>query len=174
MKYKLKFVITVAVIVLVLDHLTKWLVVQYIPLGTHISVFPGLFELAHGRNTGAAFGFLSGWDSSLKNWLFYAIGVFAVFFLYNYLKTVAESDKVSILALGLVLGGALGNILDRIMRGSVVDFLAFHIYDKVWDFTLAGYHVVLPLSWPSFNIADSAISVAVVLLIVQNLRSSQK
>lgn len=170
MKSKIKFVLIVAVVVMILDVLTKWLIVKYLPMGDKIPVIPHFFDIVHGRNTGAAFGMLGGWDSSLKNWFFYAIGLFALVFLYFYLKTVSQKDKISLLALGFILGGALGNIIDRIWRGSVVDFLSFHINDRVWEFKLFGNQVVMPLSWPAFNVADSVITVAVFLLVIQTLR----
>jgi len=173
MKSKIKFVLWVAVVVVILDCLTKWLIVKYLPQGQTLAVIPNVFDIVHGRNTGAAFGLLSGWNSSLKNWFFYGIGVVAVVFLYYYLKSVSYADKFSMYALGFILGGAIGNIVDRVLRGSVVDFLSFHYYDRILDFTLFGYHVTLPLTWPAFNIADTAISIAVGLLILQNIRQKK-
>lgn len=170
MKSKLKFMVIVAVVVVALDVLTKWLIVQYVPLGSEIPVITHFFDIVHGRNTGAAFGLLSGWDSPLKNWFFYLIGIAAVVFLYYYTKSVTENDKISLLALGFILGGALGNVIDRLARSSVVDFLSFHIYDRIWKFTLFGYRIEIPLTWPAFNVADSAITVAVVLLVIQAFR----
>src|SRR5687768_6560912 len=123
MKPKLQLALTIALIVILLDHLTKWLIVQNIPMGDEIAIIPGIFDLVHGRNTGAAFGVLSGWDSPFRDWFFYGMGLIALVFLYQYLKTTHHDDKVTITALGLILGGASGNIIDRAVRGSVVDFL---------------------------------------------------
>jgi len=170
MKQKLRFVIIIAAIILILDHLTKWLIVAYVPQGSVVSVIQGVFDIVHGRNTGAAFGFLSNWDSSFRNLFFYAVGLVALVFLYFYIKSVSCKDRFSLVALGFILGGALGNILDRFFRGSVVDFLSVHYYNKVWEFTALGYDVRIPLDWPAFNVADSAISVAVLMLIFQNIR----
>jgi signal peptidase II len=166
---KLKHVFIVAAIVLVLDHLTKWLIVAYVPQGSEVTVINGIFDIVHGRNTGAAFGVMSAWDNAHKNWFFYAMGIVAGIFLFNYLKSVPESDKVSITALGFILGGALGNITDRMLRGSVVDFLSFHYYDRVASFSIFGQNWLFPLTWPAFNVADSAISTAVVILILKGL-----
>lgn len=173
MKRKLKFMGIVAAVVIALDVLTKWLIVENLALGAEIPVIPNLFDIVHGRNTGAAFGILSDWHSAFKNWFFYLIAVFAAVFLYYYMKSVPARDKISLTALGFILGGALGNLIDRIWRGSVVDFLSFHYYDKVLRFSLFGDEFEIPLSWPAFNLADSAITVAVVLLVVQALRGTK-
>ncbi|MCP5463862.1 MAG: signal peptidase II [Deltaproteobacteria bacterium] len=172
MKTKLKIILRLAALVFVLDHLTKALVDTYLPLGSEVTIINGFFDLVHGRNTGAAFGVLSGWDSPWRNLFFYGIGVLACVFLYQYAKTIEEEDKISLSALGLILGGALGNLTDRFWRGSVVDFLSFHINNKIINTEIFGYHVVIPLTWPAFNVADIAITCAVVLLIIQNLRMS--
>ena len=174
MKNKLKIVLLVAVCIVLLDQITKWMIVRWVPLGTEVPVIAGVFDIVHGRNTGAAFGMLHAWDSSFKNLLFYAIGIVAVIFLFNYIKTVAEKDRLSIDALGLILGGACGNVIDRIVRGSVVDFLSVHYHDVIWHFTFLGYRLTVPLIWPSFKVADAAISVAVVLLVIQNLKTAKK
>lgn len=171
MKKKLRIIVILALTVLVLDHLTKWLIVREIPMGVEIPIITGFFDIVHGRNTGAAFGFLSAWHSPFKNWFFYGVGVVALIFLYNFTRSLKDEDRFSLTAVGLVLGGALGNIMDRIVRGSVVDFLSFHYYDKVWTPTLFGTHFIVPLTWPAFNVADSAITIAVILLLWQNLKT---
>lgn len=173
MKSKLKWVFVIALVVLVLDHVTKALIVQYVPLGTGFPVIPGFFDIVHGRNTGAAFGFLAGWDSPLKNWFFYLIGLVAAGFLYYYIKSLPAGDRISLVALSLIAGGALGNLTDRLWRGSVVDFLSVHYHHGLWEPQIAGYQFTIPLTWPAFNVADAAISTAVFLLIVQNIRSSK-
>lgn len=174
MKKKLRLISILAVTVLVLDHLTKWLIVRDVPMGVEIPVIPGFFDIVHGRNTGAAFGFLSAWHSPLKNWFFYGVGIAALIFLYQFTRTLKDNDKISLIAVGLVLGGALGNIIDRAIRGSVVDFVSFHYYDAVWTPSFFGYNFIVPLTWPAFNVADSAITVAVCLLLWQNLKALRK
>jgi signal peptidase II len=174
MKSKLRLVLIAAFCVFLLDQVTKALIVAYLPQGGLVTVLPGIFDIVHGRNTGAAFGMLHGWNSTLKNGVFYAIGIVALIFLFHYLKTLADKEKWSIAALGLILGGALGNITDRLFRGSVVDFLSLHYHDKIWTGQALGYRWSIPLYWPSFNVADSAICVAVAILVIQNLKCSKK
>lgn len=171
MKHKLKPIVVIALIVFVLDHITKWLIVEHVPMGHQIPIIAGFFDIVHGRNTGAAFGLLSGWQSNYKNLFFYAIGVVAAVFIYYYIKSLPDHDRLSVYALSLVIGGALGNLTDRMWRGSVVDFLSVHVYNEIWTFQMFGYEFVIPLTWPAFNVADSAITVAIVLLVIQNIRT---
>lgn len=172
MKSKLKLILSIAAVVLVLDHVTKYLIVQNLTQGTVIPVIKGFFDIVHTRNTGAAFGFMADWDFAYKNVIFYIIGLVALVFLYFYAKGTELKDKVTLTAIGLILGGAMGNVSDRFIRGSVVDFLSVHIHNEVLDFVAFGYRVVLPLTWPAFNVADMAISVAVVFLVWQNIKQS--
>lgn len=171
MAKKLKFVFIVAVIVFILDQVTKWLIVQHVPVGTEIPVINGFFDIVHGRNTGAAFGMLSQWNSVYRDWFFYIIAMVAMGFLYFYIKSVAYTDRVSLLALSLIFGGALGNVSDRIFRGSVVDFLSVHYHDKVVSFGLFGRDLIIQLIWPAFNVADMAISCAVILLVIRGFKT---
>lgn len=173
MAKKLKFVFTVAFIVLILDQITKWLIVQGVSLGAEIPVIDGFFDIVHGRNTGAAFGMLSHWDSAYRDWFFYSIAVVALVFLYFYIKSVSLTDRLSLLALSFIFGGALGNVSDRIFRGSVVDFLSVHYRDKTVSFAFWGHSWTMPLSWPAFNVADMAISCAVILLVIRGFKTSE-
>jgi signal peptidase II len=168
MKQKLKLVLTLAFIIFVFDHLTKAWIVANVPMGTGFTVIDGFFDIVHGRNTGAAFGFLADWDSPFRNLFFYGIGILAAGFLYNFTKSLPETDKRSLTAIGLILGGALGNLTDRFFRGSVVDFLSVHYHNSVKTLELFGSEFIIPLTWPAFNVADSAISVAIVLLLLEN------
>lgn len=174
MKSKLRFLIPIALIVYALDHLTKWWIVANLPRGDKITVIDGFFDIVHGRNTGAAFGFLGGWDSPHRDLFFYAIALVALIFLFFYIRSVALSDRFTLGALAFILGGAAGNITDRLMRGSVVDFLSVHYHDEVWVFSALGHHYVVPLTWPAFNVADAAISTAVVWLIIVNFLPATK
>jgi signal peptidase II len=138
--------------VVVLDQLTKWLIQQTLVFGELVPVLP-FFNLVLVYNPGAAFSFLSsapGWQRDV----FVAIGLAASAFIVWLLRRHA-SDPMFCFALALILGGALGNLIDRVMLGAVVDFLDLH---------LAGYH------WPAFNVADSAISCGAALLIWDSLR----
>ena len=140
-----------ALIILIADQFTKVLIVGYYQLGdsTQITSF---FNLVRWHNTGAAFSFLAG-ASGWQRWFFTVIGLLAAVLIVWMLKSHA-GQKLFAFALACILGGALGNVLDRILYGHVVDFLDFH-----WR----GWH------FPAFNIADSAITIGAVCLILDEL-----
>ena len=169
MRKKLCFVVIIVFCILLLDHLTKWLIVTSLPQGTYIPVIENIFDIVHTRNKGAAFGFLHGWESPYRNLLFYGIGILAFFFIFYYIKTTPYRDKITLFALALITGGALGNITDRLARDSVVDFLHFHYYDKIWSAQIFQMEFLIPLSWPAFNVADSAISVGICVLVLRSI-----
>ena len=152
---KLQVSLIVASIVLMLDFVTKRWVEAALFYGEHIPL-TSFFNLVLAYNAGAAFSFLSdatGW----QRWFFSAIAARAsVLIVYLLRKHVAE--KLFCVALSLVLGGALGNLWDRITLGHVVDFLDFHV---------GGYH------WPAFNVADSAIFIGAMLLIIDSFRRKE-
>ncbi|HEV7929837.1 MAG TPA: signal peptidase II [Nitrosospira sp.] len=154
---KLKVSLVLAGFVLVLDLLTKRWVEAALFYGEQIPL-TGFFNLVLTYNAGAAFSFLSdagGW----QRWFFSVVAAGASM-LIIYLLRKHATDKLFCLALSLILGGALGNLWDRITLGHVVDFLDFHV---------AGYH------WPAFNIADSAIFLGAALLILDSfLRKEPK
>jgi signal peptidase II len=142
-----QFLIVAAVIAL--DRLTKWLVIRHLPEAHEIPVIPGLFQLSHWENTGAAFSMFA--DSS-SPWRTLGLIGFAVIALLvvSFLLWKSGSALNSVtLALALIMGGASGNLWDRVAKGTVTDFLDFYI----------GQH-----HWPPFNIADSAIVVGSLLL----------
>ncbi|HEX2139286.1 MAG TPA: signal peptidase II [Woeseiaceae bacterium] len=150
--------IYVALLVVALDQLSKWAIVQWVPLYERIRVMPFL-NITHQRNEGAAFSFLadaSGW----QRWLFIALalGISTVIVVWLW-RLRAARQFVLASGLALVLGGAIGNVIDRIRVGYVVDFVQVLIAG--WPF-------------PSFNVADSAITVGAVLLIVDALFFSGK
>jgi signal peptidase II len=129
--------------VIVPDQIVKAMIQQKYALWATDPVIPGFFNLAHVLNKGAAFGFLNNPDSNWQIWFFAAVTVAAVGFIYFLLSTADRGDRFFIWGLGLILGGALGNLIDRLRFGFVVDFLDFYVGD---------YH------WPAFNIADIAIT----------------
>ena len=132
--------------ILLADQVTKGLVTQRFSLHENLEVIPGFFNLTYIRNTGGAFGVLAGEASRLRAGLFLAISCVALGVIF-YLYTRIPAGKPWLNAgLAMTLGGALGNLIDRIRFGEVVDFLDFHIGT---------------LHWPAFNVADSAISVGV-------------
>ena len=146
---------SLAAIVSLLDQITKYQVQKHIPLGGSIDIFPSFFNLVHTLNRGAAFGFLNRQDTSWQTYFFIGATALALVIIGNLLSKTHSSDKLSICALGLILGGALGNLADRIRTGEVVDFL---------DFFAGSWH------WPAFNIADIAITVGSLALIVSFYR----
>lgn len=136
----------VALLVLALDQASKSIVLHYIPPNASRTVIPGFFDLVNYRNRGAAFGFLNRSDIEWQFWLFLISTLIAAATIIYLLK---EARKPSMIAgLGLILGGALGNLADRLRFRSVTDFLDFY-YDQ-WH-------------WPAFNVADMGICIGAFL-----------
>ncbi|AWL12672.1 Signal peptidase II [Saliniradius amylolyticus] len=145
----------IALLVLVADQVTKQMVVKYMDLYQTIEVIP-MFNLTYVHNYGAAFSFLSnagGW----QRWLFTLIAVVISGLILYWLKQSRREQALLPCAFTLILGGALGNVVDRLMFGYVIDFLDF--YYQQWH-------------WPAFNIADSAICVGAVLLVIDAFRNN--
>lgn len=150
--------LVISLIVLVLDIWTKWLVAHHVSRSESISLIPDFFQIVHVRNTGAAFGIGANSDSQLVPLLLNA-GALAVFFVVVvYAVRTAVTDRVLQIGLHLILGGAIGNLLDRFRLGYVVDFLDVYIRD---------HH------WPAFNVADSAICIGIALLFLDMRRRSE-
>ncbi len=145
-KYFRLFII--AALVIVTDQITKRIVYNYLPLYEAVTVIPGFFNITHIHNPGGAFGFLAGQSVFWRQMVFlFVSGMAVVLIFYFYHKTPGTHLLLSI-GFALILGGAIGNIIDRILLGAVIDFLDFH----------AGkWH------WPAFNVADSAISIGIVI-----------
>ena len=141
-----------ALILFVLDWVTKQAVVSNLFYGQEIVVFP-FFDLTLRYNTGAAFSFLAqagGW----QRWFFSLIALAVVVGISWRLVKIAETNRLESLALTFVLGGAIGNLYDRLVYGHVVDFLQFH-WQQSWYF-------------PAFNLADSAITIGVILMLLES------
>ncbi|AQZ94782.1 signal peptidase II [Halopseudomonas phragmitis] len=137
-------------LVIVLDLSTKWLADSTLQMYQQVPVIPGLFSFTLAYNPGAAFSFLAdsgGW----QRWFFIAVAVGVSVLLVIWLARLAREKWLEAMALALILGGALGNLYDRVVHGHVVDFILVH-WQQSWFF-------------PAFNIADSAITVGAVLLI---------
>lgn len=171
-KYKALFIITP--IVFVVDQLTKWLVMRLIPFGEQVPVIPGYFDLVFFTNTGAAFGLFSGMGQGGRQYFFYVVAVIAVAALATFYSRIKEKERMLPVAIALVFAGIAGNIVDRIRFGAVTDFLSFHIKDAVLSLDLWGLRMQVPLSWPAFNVADSAITVAMFLLLIAAFRSERE
>ncbi len=141
-----------AVVIILIDQLTKIMAVRAFSLGQRKAVIPEFFDLTLAYNKGAAFSFLAnagGW----QRWFFTIFGLVAAGFIV-WLLIRHSGQKLFSLALTLILGGAIGNVIDRLLRGQVVDFLLF--FHNNWFF-------------PAFNVADSAITLGAVLLIADEL-----
>ena len=142
----------VAAVVIALDQLSKYAIVQRFELYEG-EVVTSFFNLVRAHNPGAAFSFLAG-AGGWQRWFFTALAVGATVFIVVMLRRHGQERMLS-LALSLIMGGAIGNAIDRLWHGHVIDFLQFH-----WN----------GAAFPSFNIADSAITLGAVLLIVDELR----
>ena len=154
----LKRHLLIALAVLVLDRMTKWIVVQTIPLEDAIPIIPGFFRLTHLENTGAAFSLFAESTSPFRTALLIAFSLAALAVVTVLLWRSRNEFNIITLSLSLILGGALGNLWDRLVNGRVTDFL---------DFYISIHH------WPPFNIADSAIVVGALLLLSQMIRADK-
>lgn len=170
MPNRIKILGIIIPIVFLADQLTKRLILKLIPLGDSIPVIPGIFDIVHTRNKGAAFGFLAETPESFRIPFFFIVSTIALTLITVYFFRLKDPRRSVYFCLALILGGALGNIYDRIFLGEVVDFLSFHWYDKVVHWEIAGMWLRFRMEWPAFNVADSAISIAVVWLMFLMMR----
>jgi signal peptidase II len=149
-----KYHFLIALTVVVADRASKWLVARSIPLHDSVSVLPGILRLTHVQNSGAAFGLFAESPSEWKVALLILFSMLALVVVSALLWKNSHRMTTTGVGLALILGGALGNLWDRLLSGHVVDF---------FDFYLGSYH------WPAFNIADSAIVVGALLLVSEIL-----
>ena len=153
----LHFILTVVIILL--DRWTKHLVASHIALYTHIQIISGFFRLTHTENTGAAFSLFADSPSQWKTTLLIAFSLVAMVIVSILLWKQTRPLTMTGIALSLILGGAVGNLWDRLASGRVVDFLLFYVKQY---------------QWPVFNLADSAIVVGASLLVLEILFSRAK
>ena len=156
---KLPWLLLISALIVVADRFTKSLVSSRIAMGDAITVIPGLLRITHWLNEGAAFSLFA--DSASPNavrWGLIAFSAIAAIAVLIALIRLGNRLSVTTVALALVLGGAVGNLHDRIRYGSVVDFIEVHIF---------GYH------WPDFNVADSCIVIGACLLLLDSLRPAK-
>lgn len=139
----------IAALILLIDQITKWLIVKNMEIGENIAVIENFFYITSHRNRGAAWGILQG-----QMWFFYIITAVVIVGLIYYIQKHTKENKVMGIALGFMLGGAVGNFIDRLFRKEVVDFINTYIFS--YDF-------------PIFNIADSALCIGVGLLFIHML-----
>ena len=158
MKWKFTYFLII-LSVLVVDQSTKIIISQTVSPYTHISVIPGFFNLTHIHNRGAIFGFFSRSGGPFISILLTVASLAALsFVIYYFLKTPA-TEKMMKISLSLILGGALGNLVDRVFKGYVVDFADFYI--RQWH-------------WPAFNVADASITIGALCLIFVLLKGRPK
>ncbi len=141
----------IAGLVVVLDLITKQAVLARLPLFDTIVVIPGFFNLTHIRNPGGAFGFMAAGSQGLRNVLFIGAATVAMGVIVYFYRNTPRTHPYLASALALIFGGAVGNLIDRLRFGEVVDFL---------DLYVGTYH------WPAFNVADSAITIGMTIFVV--------
>ena len=152
---KLKLFLGALALSIPLDQLTKEWILRSLTYSDEIPVITGFFHITHVRNPGAAFGILATSPEPVRIFFFIGVTLVAIALIFSFYRKLAPGDRFSALSLGLILGGAIGNLIDRLRHGEVVDFLHF----RLWG----GY------SWPDFNLADSFIVVGVILLVIELL-----
>ncbi|MCQ6279733.1 signal peptidase II [Bacillus sp. EB600] len=148
------FYYLIAILIILLDQITKWLIVSRMEFGDSITIINNFLYITSHRNSGAAWGILQG-----QMWLFYVITLIVIFAIIFYMQKAARGKWLLGVSLGFMLGGAIGNFIDRVVRKEVVDFIHTFIF---------GYN------FPVFNIADSALCIGVVLLMIVMLRDERE
>jgi signal peptidase II len=145
--------------VVALDQLSKWFIVANFLLHDSREVIPGFFSLTYITNTGAAFGILAGQHSTLRQVFFVAVAGVALAVIILGWRQLCGEQRLMPHALGLIAGGAVGNLIDRLRFGAVIDFLDFYVQD---------HH------WPAFNVADAAITVGVGLFLLGSMLDGRR
>lgn len=153
-----RLIIAVALGIIASDLFSKWLVQGHFSLGESRPLLPGL-ALTYVMNPGAAFSMFATWPAALRLPIFMGVTVGALWAAWHYWKGLPAEDRLSALGLGLIVGGALGNLVDRIRYHEVVDFI---------EVGVRGVY-----TWPVFNVADSAVCVGVGILIFRSLKPKQ-
>ena len=146
--------------VFLVDRLTKWLIETHVSFLDTLRVIPGFFDIVHTENRGVAFSLFNDSTSEWRTTLLVLFAIAAVVLVGGFIFRRADKlDRYSLIGFALILGGALGNVFDRIVWGRVTDFLEFYI---------GAYH------WPAFNVADSSIVIGSVLLLLEVLRPGRQ
>jgi signal peptidase II len=153
---KWQLVVAWVAAIVVVDQLTKAIVDRLMPLHHSIPIIDGLFSLTYIRNTGAAFGIFSGAHEVFRLPFLIGVSILAIGFIVVMLKRLRLGETGLATALAFILGGAIGNLIDRVIYGEVIDFL-----DVYWK----QYH------WPAFNVADSFITIGVTITLFYLIRS---
>lgn len=150
-RIKLIFLTLIGGGTIILDQITKLLIQKAIRLNESVIVIQDFFSLTYIRNPGAAFGFFAEQSAGFRSIFFLIISVVALSILFYFFTQTSKEDTSSLVAISLLFGGAIGNLIDRMRLGEVVDFL---------DFYIGRFH------WPAFNVADSAITIGISLLML--------
>ena len=150
MKKKLTWLFLVSSIIIILDQISKLYIYTHFQLSESTAIIPNFFNLTYVRNFGAAFGFLAQTNPGFRDWFFLLMPPVALITILIILRGVDSKDNTQILALSSIFGGAVGNYIDRLRFGYVIDFLDFHYQNKY--------------NYPAFNLADSAIVLGVTVL----------
>jgi len=146
-------------LVLIFDHLTKWVVRANMDVREPIDIIPNYLRISFVRNSGVAFGLFADFQSAWKPYVLAAMAVVAVIVILIYSSRMPLNRTLLQLALAITMGGILGNFSDRIMHGFVVDFIEFHVNES--------FH------WPTFNVADSAITIGIALLLIDTVKNPE-
>ncbi|MHA6251365.1 signal peptidase II [Oceanobacillus sp. CAU 1775] len=136
----------IALILIIIDQVTKWLIVVNMEIGERITIIEDFFYLLSHRNSGAAWGILQG-----QMLFFYIITIFVIIMIVYYMQKYAKNNTLLAIGLSFILGGAIGNFIDRLLRQEVVDFASF---------------IIVNYNFPIFNVADSALTIGVVLVFI--------
>lgn len=144
----------ITLLVIAVDQLSKWIVIKQMELSEQITVIENFFYITSHRNKGAAWGILQG-----QMWFFYIVTAIVVVGIIYYMQKYARNNIFMLISLSLILGGAIGNFIDRLLRKEVVDFLDF---------------IIFKYDYPIFNIADSALVVGVILIIIATFIDEKK
>jgi signal peptidase II len=147
----------VALLILIVDHVTKWMARATLESHQPIELISGYLRLSYVHNSGVAFGLFDKVDSPWKPYILAAMAVLAVILILLYRAHMPADRTLLQLALAVTMGGILGNFLDRVIRGYVVDFIEFHIHEVFY--------------WPTFNVADSAITIGIALLLIDTVKN---
>ncbi len=159
MRKKYLILVVVFCVVLFFDQITKAYVHRTLHKFQSVEIVKNFFHITHVRNTGAAFGLLAGPAHPLRTALFVVISGVAIGAILLIYRRIEDDDTLHALAFSLLLGGAAGNLVDRVWMGHVIDFLDFHWY---------GYH------WPAFNFADSAICGGIGLILLNMVMGARR
>jgi signal peptidase II len=157
MKNRYIFLLAVALPVILADQATKLLIVRTLEFHSTITVVQNFFEIIHTRNQGAAFGFLR--DSSIRLPFLITVSIVASIVVLAVYRKLRPDQKLTSWGLSLVFAGAVGNLIDRVRLGEVIDFLNVHWYEHFW---------------PAFNVADSALCIGVGLLAIDMIREERR